>query len=264
MSGIKLGVRSWTFRHALPNGGMSIEDLLHTVADMGLEGVEILARHFPRFTFECARSYRKTADSLGIKIAAYALENDFCFPDEKIREAELENAIQWVKMAAFSDVPFLKIFTGDRDESVSYGQQRTWLAGILRRLAVTAEAYGVIILVENHSTICFSWEELKDLVLDINHPFLRICPDVYNFSKYKAEEVVYQAARELLPYSPYGHLQFYEIDSSGKELHMDMKRLMDIYKELKYDGFLMLEWEGESDPFDATMRQTEYIYSIIH
>lgn len=268
MSRIQLGVRSWTFRHALPNGaspngGMSIETFLRTVSEIGLEGVELLARHFPRFTFEIARSYQETASRYGIKVVAYALENDFCFPDEKIREAELENAYFWLKMAAASDVPFLKIFTGDRDESVPYETQRAWLVDSLRRLADTAYAYGVTVLVENHSTVCFTYPEIKQLVLEVNSPAVRLCPDVYNFSKLKAEPVVYEAAKELIPYSPYGHLQFYEIDSTGRELHMDMVKLIDIYHSLDYDGFLMLEWEGESDPFDATTRQAEYIYKLI-
>ena len=75
--------------------------------------------------------------------------------------------------------------------------------------------------------------------------------------------MVYQAARELIPLSPYGHLQFFEMDETGRELHMDMKKLISIYDELGYDGFLMLEWEGNSDPYPATQLQSNYIRSIM-
>lgn len=263
MSDIKLGVRSWSFRHALPNGGMSIEGFLKTVASMGLDGVEILARHFPRFDSETAIGYQRFANRMGIKVEAIALENDYAFPVEKVRLGELENTYQWIRIAAEANVPYLKIFTGDLDNSVSYATQRSWVLDCSRKASEYAYAYGVKILVENHSAICFEFQELKDLVLEVNHPACRICPDVYNFSKYKAEPVVYEAANELLPLAPYSHLQFYEIDSSGNELHMDMKKLIDIYKQHGFDGFLMLEWEGESDPFEATCRQSEFIRSLL-
>lgn len=247
----------------LPEGGMSIEGFLKAAAEMGLEGVEILARHFPRFTADTARYYRQVADSLGIRIEAYALENDYAFPEERVRKGEVDNTYFWIRMAACAGVPYLKIFTGDTDSRVDYNTQRSWVLECLKDVSAYAKAYNVTILVENHSPICFDYPALKQLVEDVDHPSCRICPDVYNFSKYKGEPVVFEAAEALLPLSPFSHLQFYEMDETGRELHMDMEKLISIYKKHDYDGFLMLEWEGESDPFPATMLQMEYIRSLL-
>lgn len=79
MSRIKLGVRSWSFRMYLPDGGMTVEQFMRTAAEMGLEGVEILARHFPDMEEETAKRYQRYARHLGIRIEAYALENDYAF-----------------------------------------------------------------------------------------------------------------------------------------------------------------------------------------
>lgn len=263
MGRIKLGVRSWSFRMYLPDGGMTVEAFLKTAADMGLEGVELLARHFPDFEEKTAVRYRDYARHLGIQIEAYALENDYGFADEAIRKGELENTYRWIRMAAASGVPYVKVFTGDVDERVPYDVQRAWVADCLKKAADYAQAYGVMLLVENHSPICFTYPELRDLVLEIDHPALRACPDVYNFSKYKAEPVVYEAARALVPLAPFSHLQFYEMDEAGMELHMDMERLIGIYEELGFDGFLMLEWEGNSDPYPATKLQADAIRALI-
>ena len=264
MSRIKLGVRSWSFRMYLPDGGMTVEQFMRTAAEMGLEGVEILARHFPDMEEETANGYQRYARHLGIRIEAYALENDYAFLDAAVRQGELENTYHWIRLAAASGVPYLKIFTGDTDPAASYEEQRGWVIQCLKKAADYAQAYGVTILVENHSPICFTYPELRDLVLEVNHPSLRACPDMYNFSKYKAEPVVYEAARELIPLSPFGHLQFFEMDETGRELHMDMEKLIGIYEELGYDGFLMLEWEGNSDPIPATKLQADYIRSILN
>lgn len=263
MSKIRLGVRSWSFRMFLPNGGMDVKNFLKTAAEMGLEGVELLARHCEDFREETIQQYQHVAKCLGIEIAAIALENDFCFPDERVREGELQNAYMWIRLCAAAKIPFLKIFTGDTDPAATAQQQLEWLKGCLVKVAEYAKAYGVVVLVENHSPLCFDWPELKALVTGIDHPSLQICPDFYNFSKYKAEEVVYEAAKELIPLSPYSHLQFYEMDETGRELHMDMPRLIQIYKDLGFDGFLMLEWEGNSDPNPATQLQADYIRTLL-
>lgn len=263
MSRIKLGVRSWSFRMYLPDGGMTIERFIRTAAEMGLEGVEILARHFPDGEEETAKRYARYARQLGVSLEAFALENDFAFPDAAVRRGEVENTFRWIRLAAASGVPYIKLFTGDTDTSTAYEEQRGWVKDCLEQTARYAQAYGVTVLVENHSPICFEYPQLRALVLEVDHPALRICPDTYNFSKYRAEPVVYEAARALIPLSPYGHLQFYEMDETGRELHMDMEKLLKIYDEMDYDGFLMLEWEGNSDPIPATAQQAKYVRSIL-
>ncbi len=133
----------------------------------------------------------------------------------------------------------------------------------LAECAESAQAYGVTVVPENHSSVCFTYQELLSLVKDVGHPRCRACPDVYNFSKHTGEDVVYEAARALVKDSPYSHLQFYEIDDTGRELHMDMKRLVKIYQDAGYRGYLMIEWEGKEDPYWAVSNAATYLRSIL-
>ena len=251
---MKLGIRSWSFRRYLPDGGMGVDGFLEAAARIGFEGVELLARHFRDPSAESLRRSTQLGSALGVPVMAYALENDFAISDERKRLAEAEYGKAWIRRAHDANVPYLKVFTGDRDDRVAYETQRGWVRDVLSELAAYALAYGITLLVENHSDICFTYPELHQLVLDVGHPSLRACPDVYNFDKYKGGAVVFEAASRLVPLSPYGHLQFYEIDEEGRELHMDMEKLLGIYRGLKYDGYLMFEWEGNGEP-NAAMRR---------
>ena len=51
--------------------------------------------------------------------------------------------------------------------------------------------------------------------------------------------------------TPYTCLQFYQIDPDGRELHVDMPRLLKIYRDAGYDGYLMVKWHGSEDPYRA-------------
>jgi L-ribulose-5-phosphate 3-epimerase len=245
---MKLGIRSWSFRKYLPDGGMQVESFLEAAASIGFEGVELLGRHFRDVSSRSIRRATMVGQSLGVPVIAFALENDYAIADEQKRAAEVAYSKAWIRRAHEAGVPFLKVFTGDPDERVPVETQREWVRSILAELAEYAAAYGITVVVENHSEICFTHDELLRLVRDVNHEHLRVCPDVYNFDKYVGGPVVFTAARQLLPLSPYGHLQFYEIDDDGREIHMDMEKLMGIYQEMKFDGYVMFEWEGGGEP----------------
>ena len=260
---MKIGTRSWNFRSDLSSGRIDIEAFLHIAKDIGLDGVEILARHFSSFNLATAERYSEIASRLGVEIVAYALENDFAFPAANVRRAEIDTACSWIKTAGLVGVPFVKIFTGDRQAAMEEATQRAWVKEALVECAETAAAYNTTLLVENHSTICFTYPELMALIKEVNHPHCQICPDVYNFSKLKAEEIVYEAAEKLIPLAPYSHLQFYEIDETGRELHMDMERLVGIYRKCGYTGYLMTEWEGSADPYWFVSLTKEYLKTII-
>ncbi len=260
---VKIGTRSWNFRRDLKSGAMTIEGLLRTAASMGLDGVEVLARQLPSFALERVREYQKEAADIGVEIAAIALETDFAHPDPGVRRAEIETACTWTRIAGLSGIPIVKTFTGDLDPRADEAAQRGWVRDALAECAESAQAYGVTVVPENHSSVCFTYQELLSLVKDVGHPRCRACPDVYNFSKHTGEDVVYEAARALVKDSPYSHLQFYEIDDTGRELHMDMKRLVKIYQDAGYRGYLMIEWEGKEDPYWAVSNAATYLRSIL-
>lgn len=260
---MKIGTRSWNFRSDLSSGRIDIEAFLNIAAAIGLDGVEILARHFSSFDLAKAERYQEIASKLGLEIVAYALENDFAYPLAKVRQAEVDTARYWIKTAGLCGVPFVKIFTGDKQPNVDVATQRIWVKEALVECAEEAAAYNTTVLVENHSTICFTYQELASLIKEVAHPRCLICPDVYNFSKLKAEEIVYEAAEALIPQAPYSHLQFYEIDETGRELHMNMERLIGIYKKCNYSGYLMTEWEGSADPYWFVSLTKEYLQTIL-
>ena len=91
----------------------------------------------------------------------------------------------------------MKVFTGDRDPRVSAKTQREWVKDCLAACAEAAEAHGVTVVAENHSSICFTPAELLDLVGEIGSDACKVCLDAYNCAKFTGGEAVYEAAEAL-------------------------------------------------------------------
>jgi sugar phosphate isomerase/epimerase len=198
-----------------------------------------------------------------VEIPAFALENDFACPAADIRRAEVETACRWIRLAGATGVPYLRLYTGDRDPRVAEQAQRAWVQECLVECARVAEAHGITLVVENHSSICLDYPDLLTLVHAVGSRHCRVCPDAYNASKFTGGERVYETAEALVGLAPYTYLQFYEIDPGGRELHVDMPRLLGIYERAGYDGYLMIKWHGEPDPYWAVSTIARYLRTIV-
>jgi sugar phosphate isomerase/epimerase len=260
---MKVGTRSWNFRRDLRSGVLTMEGLLRATGELGLEGVELLVGQLPQFTLRMADRLQRTAAHLGVEIPAYAVENDFAFPSPEVRRAEVETVCHWIKLAGAVGVPYVRLYTGDRHERAEAEAQRGWVKECLLECAQAAEACGVTLAIENHSSVCFDYSELLALVKGIDNRHCRVCLDAYNACKFTGGEGVYQAAEALVGLTPYTYLQFYEIDPSGRELHVDVPRLLRIYERAGYDGYLMIKWHREADPYWAVGVIARYVRTVL-
>ncbi len=260
---VKIGTKSWNFRNELRSGALTTEGLLRAAAAMGIDGVELLTRELRAFTLERMLEYRSVGSDLGVEIAALAIENDFAHPNARVRRAEIETVRMWTRIAGLAGVPFVKLFTGDADPRVDAAVQREWVREALLECAETAEACDVTIVVENHSDVCFAPADLISLVGDVGHARCRLCPDAYNCAKFVGGEVVYDAALAMARHAPYLHVQFFEIDDGGRELRVDIERLLAIYRDAGYRGYLMIEWHGKADPYWAVSNIAGYVRGLV-
>ena len=54
----------------------------------------------------------------------------------------------------------------------------------------------------------------------------------------------YQGMRDLMPFAKAVSAKSYDFNNKGEETTIDFKRIMNIIKEFKYEGFLGIEYEG--------------------
>jgi len=231
-------------------GEMDLKNFIETLSEMEIEGAEILESHFDEVTAYAVRNLVIHAQSVNVEIPAIALENDFAYTKPEKRAVEIRKMKNWIRIASMAEVPYLRVFTGDQKPGVDYETQVGWVTEAFQECAKLAEDEGVYLVIENHSEICRTAEELFALIEKISSSNVRVCLDAHNFNS-EYSDIVYEGAERLLPYTIYSHVKFLDFNGRYFPHILDYERLLSIYKKYGYDGYLSIEYAGSSSPMAA-------------
>lgn len=125
----------------------------------------------------------------------------------------------------------------------------------LTQLSDFASKSNINIIVENHGSHSSNGKALAQVIKNVNMENCGTLPDFGNFcikrknnSLYdgpcELEYDKYQGMRDLMPFAKAVSAKSYDFNNKGEETTIDFKRIMNIIKEFKYEGFLGIEYEG--------------------
>jgi len=199
------------------------------------------------------------AESLGIRIDCLSTYNDFAHTtNEEWRLANIAYVKRWLKLAGDLGVPNIRMLTG----YFSQGQDRRHIenlvrAGITECLPV-AEACGVNMAIENHSSVFIEAAEILALIREFDSPRLTTCPDPTNWGGKEfwdanppaaVRENVFHSTAALAPKATQSHLKIkgitpdHQLDGFGA----DLDRILRSYRAARYDGAIAFESIAEGD-----------------
>jgi sugar phosphate isomerase/epimerase len=256
-SHMKLSLAAYSFNRLLVKRGTpeqisaakySLEKFIDFCADQNLDGTELTAYYFPKdITTEYLMSVKERTFRLGLDISGTAIGNDFCLPEGDARETNLKMCREWIDHSATLGAPVIRIFAGnvpagDREEAA----MERCIDGINRSLDYAATK-GVCLALENHGGITSTPEQMLKIIRGVKPcPWFGVNFDGGNFST----EDPYRDLEKIAPYTINAQIKI-EVAPSGKKQPADLARVVKILKDAKYRGFLVLEYEGEEDPFAA-------------
>jgi hypothetical protein len=136
--------------------------------------------------------------------------------------------------------------------------QQLTLDGI-RHCAEVAEAVGVNMALENHSSVFLEAEDILWLRREVGSARLTTCPDPSNWSSAflegladaKERELVFSGAQALAPHMTQSHLKVIGITPAQELMGFQrdgLDRLLSIYHHAGYQGGLAFEHVGTNDP----------------
>jgi sugar phosphate isomerase/epimerase len=123
-----------------------------------------------------------------------------------------------------------------------------------REVAPVAEDHGVLLCMENHSSVCRDADSLLWLIKAVGSECLVPNPDPTNFVPdyqvrgERAREAIYSETSKFAPGMANAHLKVADFKENGDHAYVDVPRLLDIFREAGYDGHLVLEYYGQDDP----------------
>lgn len=254
---MKLSLAAYSFNKMLPRRGspesaakatMKLEDFIRYCAEQNLGACEPTGYYFAEtITPEYLLSIKNLAFRYGLDISGTAIGNDFCLPAGEKRDAQLAMTREWIEYAAVIGAPVIRIFAGKVPEGDSEDAAvERCIEGINASLDHAAK-YGIFLGLENHGGITATADMLLRIVKGVKEsPWFGINFDSGNFGS----DDPYAELAKIAPYAVNAQIKA-SIKRGGKKEPSDLARVVGILKDAGYRGYLALEYEDETDPYEA-------------
>jgi sugar phosphate isomerase/epimerase len=244
----KLSCNLFSFNQPLTQGEMTLDEVLEYCAGLGFEAIDPTAYYFLGYPVLPRPGYlqriKRAAFLQGLDISGTGIRNDFTQSDEKQRQQDLELVRQWCGAASLLGAPVLRVFSG---KGVPEGFQREtvmdWVVSCIQKSCNFGEEQGVMISLQNHADFIQTAGQLLEIIKRVDSEWCGINLDIGSFSSQDPYSEIAQCA----PYAVTWQIKE-KVKPNGRETKTDLKKMVQIFKEAGYRGYLPLETLGEGDP----------------
>lgn len=269
-SDARYSLGQWSFHKALFAGEMTNADFVIAAGELGFDGVDYVNQFFADKADDTAflDGLKASADAAGVEGVVLLVDGagELGSSDAEDRAAAVTTHLGWVRAAARLGCPFLRVNAhGDGTPEEMLLACRS----SIRELAQKAKAYDVRILIENHGGISNNGAWLAELVAGLQDVGVGSLADFDNWCVTRANGQLwgadcterynrYLGMTELLPFAESVSVKTFDFDADGNETNMDYPSLFDAMRAVDYQGWLGVEYEGESlAPHEGIRRNLE-------
>lgn len=286
--------------HTMGTPEYTVTEAIKLFHDIGLDGAEIIVQDGYKSGISCnccmaeLAEVKKNAEENDIAIACltpyYSCFNDL---DESVRTAEIERICKVIDACRYLNSHYIRIYGGNlaAGDTRCLKERRERLIKSMRYLGNRAAENNVTLVVENHfNTMAVSAAESAELIMEINHPAVRILYDQANLT-FTGNEDYEEAISLQHQYVAYMHVKdmvfkegvafsstdIFHPDESERNVRtrivgegiIPWLKILKLMKEKGYNGWLSLEYERRWHPDDipdasiGMKKSFEYLKSII-
>lgn len=210
---------------------------------------------------------KQKADDHGVKSLLIMVddEGDLGNPDTKARNIAVENHYKWVDAAKLLDCHSIRVNAfGDGTKQ----EIRDALVDGMSKLTEYAAKEKINVIIENHGLYSSDAKFITEIIKKVGMDNFGTLPDFGNWctnekwgstQNNKCTEVYdrYQGVEEFLPYAKGISAKSYDFDKDGNDTIIDYKKMIELIKASKYDGYIGIEYEGDLLSEDKGIRATK-------
>ncbi|WP_020468383.1 sugar phosphate isomerase/epimerase family protein [Zavarzinella formosa] len=245
---LKLSLAAYSFRQWLDikkpkEPAMTLTDFIDYAAARDLDAVELTAYYFPETTPEYLGKLKRQATKLGLDVSGTAVGNDFCVADPEKLKSQLEHVKSWTEHTARLGGKTMRIFAGTVPKGDTEENAVKRCIPVIQEACEYAARWGVILALENHGGITATAEQLLHLVQSVKHENFGVNLDTGNFRTTDP----YGDLAKLAPYAVTVQVKTEITAKGGKTEEADIPRLIKMLRDVKYRGYVALEYEAKED-----------------
>lgn len=254
---LKLSLAAYSFhRHLSQNwptrkkeGSMTLLDFIDFCAEQDLDGTELTSYYFPaEVTPEYLRQVREKCFRLGLDVSGTAIGNDFCKPAGDALDAEKVMTRRWIDYAAELGAPVIRIFAGNVPKGDTEAAALDRCVAAIDEAVSYAATKGVVLALENHGGVTSTPEQLLGIVKRVApSPYFGVNFDSGNFRTPDP----YASLEMIAPYAMNAQVKVTISPEGGSKQEADFARIIEMLKKVGYRGYVVLEYEEETEPREA-------------
>ena len=260
-------------------GYLTLEDSIKFFGTLGVDGVELSRRYWEDFP---TSHVKKLVDDTGLAIVSYIFYEDMVVPPGGEQRAAIDRTRRQLDRTAELGASLAMIVPAVYKKGIQLEQQRRWLIEGLRRCTEYAESIGLTLAIENIDDppvrpFASRGTDCRAICEEINSPAFRLIfdPGCSLFMEENPLEVL----RTMAPYVIHVHLKNARAihpkekvrrdhpTANGKRLIgtvldgglVSIPEILSELNDMEYNGYLMIEYLGESDPRIALPYNLEYL-----
>lgn len=227
---------------------IGMEDFIDFCAKNGCDGAELTSYFFPG---DAGDDYylnlKRRAYLAGLAVSGTAVGNDFVLEKGDALDKQIAAVKGWIDKAAVLGAPHIRVFAGRVPKGADEKTVMRNCIEALEECCDYAGKKGIFLGLENHGGIVAEAPELLEIVSAVKSPWFGVNFDSGNF---KTDDP-YGDLAKIAPYTINAQIKV-EIQKRGEQKkHADLARIINILKDANYQGYVVLEYEANEDPFKA-------------
>ena len=256
---LRTAICAYSFRNALGDGTITYEDLVDMAVENDVDGLDLTVYWFPQENLDrFLSSLRRKAYLNAVEIPSIAIRSDLCRKEARERDREAAWLMHWVDVADRLGASHIRVFGGNVPDGSTEDEAAEWCADVLKRVADYAGSHGVILGLENHGGITLKADRVISIVEAVDHAFVGINLDTGNFHSDPYEQIA-----KCIPYAVNSQFKVTIRYDDGHVEQGDWDRIVKMFADGGYRGYMALEYEDDEDPFEAVPRHLARINELV-
>lgn len=277
---MKISVSMYSLASAIKKEQWSIIDFIDYASKIPVDGVELLDMYWADNNNLEIEQVKRTLDSLDLKVSAYDVTNNFVKETIEERKAEVKKVLDGIEVAKMLDTNIVRVLCGDINGELTFEEGASWIIEGLKKCAEVAEKAQVYLAIENHGLLAGTIAQVVEILKEVNSPYVKSNFDTGNFLLVheKPTEAFNQLKNEIVHVHFKDFREKIETDSfngfrstEGVELigvipgdgEVDLAYIVDGLKEVNYEGWLSIEYEGYDDAKLANVKAVSRLRNLL-
>ncbi|MCM3740606.1 sugar phosphate isomerase/epimerase [Oceanobacillus luteolus] len=278
---MKISISMYSLNTTVKKEGWTVVDFIEYAKGLSLDGVELLDIYWKskakdQEIIQVIEAIRNN----NLQVSAYDVTNNFVKESSKERALEVAKVEEGIRIAKQLGTSIVRVFCGDLHENVTYDEGQEWIVEGLKKSAILAEQEQIYLAVENHGLLVGKSRQVDEIIRKVGSPYVKSTfdagnsllvhekpQDAFDLLKNEIVHVHFKDFREKKQSEPTSGFR----STLGVEIigtvpgdgQVDLPYIVEGLKEINYDGWLSIEYEGIKDDKSSNEKAVQRLRSLL-